>query len=104
MHLAGIPITRSLRLVEGLPKAPKITQDQIPDAKPIRLQPEGLKMRYKPFGADEIAQEAANVDAMDIDESSPAVEATPERKKKRSKTEDGEKKKKKKSKNKEVSA
>lgn len=76
-----------------MPKPPKITKDRVPTAKPVRLQPPGLKMRYRPFGAKEI--EGA-VDGMDIDEDH-VEEGSPERKKKRQKgTEDGEKKKKKK--------
>jgi hypothetical protein len=92
-------------LVESLPKPKKISEEDVPAAKPIRLQPEGLQMRYRPFGAVGNGEGAA--DAMDIDEEIPhAEEGTPERKKKRHKSnlEKDKKKKKHKSKGKEVEA
>ncbi|KAA8906537.1 DNA-directed RNA polymerase I subunit RPA34.5-domain-containing protein [Sphaerosporella brunnea] len=47
----GQSIEKAFRMVESLPKRRKISKDQIPEAQPVRLQPEGLRMRYKPFGA-----------------------------------------------------
>jgi hypothetical protein len=91
-------------MVESLPKPKKFSQDRIPEAQPVRLQPEGLRMRYKPFGAVGDEEDEVMADAMDVDEGheaekpeKPHVEESPERKKKRHKSEkDGEKKKKKK--------
>ena len=43
--------------MESLPRPKKITKDRVPAAKPVRLQPEGLRMRYRPFGAVESTEE-----------------------------------------------
>jgi hypothetical protein len=86
-------------MVESLPQPKKFSKDQIPEAQPVRLQPEGLRMRYKPFGAVGDEEDEVMADAMDVDqfEKPRAEEESPERKKKRHKSEkDGEKKKKKK--------
>ncbi|KAF8250169.1 hypothetical protein K440DRAFT_659625 [Wilcoxina mikolae CBS 423.85] len=105
---AGKPIARSFRLVESLPKPKKISEEDVPAANPVRLQPEGLHMRYRPFGAvdDGKGDGMAATDAMDIDEEVPhAEEGSPERKKKRHKSSlEKDKKKKHKSKGKEVEA
>lgn len=107
-------------MVESLPRPKKISKDRVPAAKPVRLQPEGLRMRYRPFGAVESTEEngiAASADAMDIGKDALGAEGeegegaegegTPGRRKKRPKFDSDKKNKKKKkhsSKGKEVEA
>ena len=77
-----------------MPKPPRITKDRVPLARPVRLQPPGLRMRYRPFGADALADNAADFMDIDVDHSEAG---SPERTKKRQKgTANGEKKKNKK--------
>jgi hypothetical protein len=76
-------------MVETLPVPQQTSLDRIPKEKPVRQQPEGLRMRFRPFGAQYIG-EKADSDVMGLNEGSP------ERTKKRSKSslENKEKKKK----------
>ncbi|KAI5817029.1 DNA-directed RNA polymerase I subunit RPA34.5-domain-containing protein [Pyronema omphalodes] len=90
---SGQPVTRTFRLVETLPTPKVIKPEDVPASKPVRLQPEGLRMRYKPFGATggDLEYQAADPDAMDLDE--PVPRPDEDRKKKRHKSsEDKEKK------------
>jgi hypothetical protein len=93
--IAGQPVKRTFRLVETLPTPKVIKPEDVPASKPVRLQPEGLRMRYKPFGATggDLEYKAADPDAMDVDE--PVPRPDEDRKKKRHKSsEDKEKKEK----------
>jgi len=83
--------------VERIPQPPKISKDDVPERQPVRLQPEGLRMRFRPFGSVSDIDMATD-DAVDVDRAGEAhaEEGSPERKKKRHKSSrDGEKKKKK---------
>ncbi|CCX09797.1 DNA-directed RNA polymerase I subunit RPA34.5-domain-containing protein [Pyronema domesticum] len=95
----GQPVKRTFRLVETLPTPKVIKPEDVPASKPVRLQPEGLRMRYKPFGATggDLEYEAADPDAMDLDE--PVPRPDEDQKKKRHKS-SGDKEKKEKDKKK----
>jgi len=98
-QLVGQPITKAFRIVESLPRPPKISKDDVPERQPIRLQPDGLRMRFRPFGSVGGDEAMAAGDAMDVDapEVAHPEEGSLERKKKRhNSSRDGEKKKKKK--------
>jgi len=90
----GQPVSKLFTFVEDLPILSQISDDSIPIAKPVRLQPDGLRMRYKPFGADGETEhvDRVTVNAMDVDH---AEERSPGRRKRRQKTDGGREKKKK---------
>ncbi|KAL7269236.1 hypothetical protein RUND412_008110 [Rhizina undulata] len=99
-RIVNKPISKALQLVEALPTPPTISTFQIPKSKPVREQPEGLRMRFKPIGFEGPEDAVTkDVDMMDLDtpkKDSKANGAAPdgeERKKKKHKSskEDGEK-------------
>ncbi|KAI5806324.1 DNA-directed RNA polymerase I subunit RPA34.5-domain-containing protein [Geopyxis carbonaria] len=90
-RVSKVPISRSFRGAETAPPFLGVPEGYVARPKPVRLQPEGLKMRFTAMGAVPVDNtDAAGVDYMDIDDAAPAGDDEG-RKKKRHKT-DGEKK------------
>lgn len=87
--------------METLPSKIRIPDNHTSKPKPVREQPQGLKQRFFPIGAD-IAPSIVDADMMDIDEPEPEAQEGSKKKKKHKSShgadESGEKRKKKKSK------
>lgn len=97
---AGKQISKSFQMVEALPTGREVTEEMI-KSKPVKQQPEGLKMRFKPIGFEGEMEGDGNVEMRDVSlEVRPAREITREeeehKKKKRRTHDDKEERKEKK--------
>ncbi|KAH0609443.1 uncharacterized protein H6S33_012929 [Morchella sextelata] len=84
--LAGKKISKSFQMVEALPTGREVTEEMI-KSKPVKQQPEGLRMRFKPIGFEGEMESDGNVEMRDV-----SLEVRPAREVARG---DGEHKKKK---------
>ncbi|KAI5842468.1 DNA-directed RNA polymerase I subunit RPA34.5-domain-containing protein [Morchella snyderi] len=63
--LAGKKISKNFQMVEALPTGREVTEEMV-KSKPVKQQPEGLKMRFKPIGFEGEMEADGNVEMRDV--------------------------------------
>lgn len=94
--VASKRIAKSFQMVEQLPATAGLLAETVSRSKPVREQPEGLWMRFKPIGYVGAQGEDANVEMVDVEVRPERDDGEHRRKKRRShkEGEDGSREKK----------